>query len=405
MQRIAYYFLILLIFTIPWQAIIIIPGLGTITRLIGIAAIGIGILIIIIDKKVTELPLPVLLMIIFIIWNIITYFWSIHPARTIGRVITYVQLFAMVWLVWNLCKNTKDIYVLMQTYLLGSYIAIIDMLITYYTGRSESFRITATGFDHNAVAISLAIGIPMSWYLLFKWKNKILYLLNFLYIPLSLFCVILTASRSGFITTIVACSIIPLSLFYVKSTHKYLVAVSLLIMVFIIPMFLTDHFSNLERNIMRLGETGDMIEGGALSYREVIWSAGFKVFSENTIIGVGAGGFSKAVEDILIVQRGAHNAYLSVLVDTGIIGLVVFISIIIIGLMPNLTIEKFDRLFYLILCVTLLVALIPLNWESHKVPWLVMILLTSHTTYVLRSKKIIQIYRHNNPPNSQNNRN
>ena len=393
MKKLAFYFLFLLVFTIPWQGIVVFPGFGTISRLIGFGSIGIALLLILSYKKISEIPIVIWLMLLFIVWNFLTYFWSIHPPRTFSRIITFTQLLAMVWLIWELCKTKKDGLLIMQAYILGAYVAITDMLLTYFTGQADSFRIAATGFNPNWLAISLAVGIPIAWNLMFKFQSKILYVINMLYPPLALFCVILTASRGGLVAALVGSSIIPISFFLFGRNPKYGIALSIIVVLAFIPLFATDTFSNLEQNIARLTETTDMVLEGRMTGREVIWEAGFKVLRENTVIGVGSGGFNQSIEPILGHARAAHNAYLAVLVDTGIIGFLLFITIIFLAIKPNISLPMDDRLFYVILSMTLLVGFIPANLEANKVTWLVFALLTTRTVYLIRSRKIIQIFK------------
>lgn len=393
MRRIAFYFLFLLVFTIPWQGIVVIPGIGTFSRLIGFASLGVALLVIILYKRVSEFPLIIIFMVLFITWNLFTYLWSIHPPRTFSRIITYSQLLAMVWLIWELCRDKNDGLLIMQAYILGAYIAIVDMLLNYFTGQSDSFRIVATGFNPNWLAISFGIGIPVAWHLIFEFKNKILFIFNLLYLPLAMFCVILTASRGGLITTLFACSIIPLSFLQLGRNPKYVITMSLLFIFALIPILSTDTFLNLGQNIERLTSTPEMIHEGRMTGRENIWRAGYTVFSENALLGVGSGCFSMSVESVFGTARAAHNAYLSVLVDAGIIGFLLFLAIIIISLTPNFNLPYNDKIFFIILIAALLIGLIPANMEANKVTWFVFGILTTKSVYLIRNGKLVQVFK------------
>jgi O-antigen ligase len=384
-RKITYIFTLILVFSIPWQNMLVLPGMGTITRAIGLSAIIVALFLVILEKRIKEIPLVILIMIVFVLWNIITYFWSINPGRTIGRVVTYTQLLAMVWLIWQVCKTNDDYMRIMQAYILGSYVAIFDMMVSYFSGQSSDFRIAATGFNPNWLAISLALGIPMAWHLLYKKnENKIFLLINTLYIPLTIFAVVLTASRGGLITTFVGLTVIPITFIHQQNRVKLLISFIIIIIILVSIIAKPDTFGNLERNIDRLAGTGEMIQTGQLNYRDVIWRAGFKVFSENSIIGVGAGSYSQAVESLLGSRYGAHNAYLSVLVDTGMVGITLFLLIIIVGIIPVMYTKSIEKYFYLILLLTLMIGLIPANMEYHKATWLVFILLSSQYSIIIR---------------------
>jgi O-antigen ligase len=394
-RKITFIFTLILVFSIPWQNMLVLPGMGTITRAIGLSAIIVALFLVILEKRIKEIPLVILIMIVFVLWNIITYFWSINPGRTIGRVVTYTQLLAMVWLIWQVCKTNDDYMRIIQAYILGSYVAIFDMMVSYFSGQASDFRIAATGFNPNWLAISLALGIPMAWHLLYKKHDSKLFLfLNTLYIPLTIFAIILTASRGGLIATVVGLTVIPITFFHQRTTVKLLISTLFVIIIFISIIAKPTAFENLERNIERLMGTGEMIQTGQLNYRDVIWRAGFKVFSENSIIGVGSGSYSQAVESLLSRRYGAHNAYLSVLVDTGIIGIILFLLIMVVSIIPNMNSRSTEKYFYLILLLTLIIGLIPANMEYHKATWLVFILLSSKDTLILRDKQILKIRAH-----------
>ncbi len=140
-------------------------------------------------------------------------------------------------------------------------------------------------------------------------------------------------------------------------------------------------------NLERLSSTTTELTEGTLNSRTKIWAAGLQVFthSPHPWAGSGSGTFDVAVEPLLDRPRASHNAYLSVLVDLGFVGLALFLSFFLIVLLPALRTPQ--RVFYLILTLSLLVALMPLGWETNKLPWLILSLMTTQKAYVMESVK------------------
>jgi len=395
MHKIAFYLLWLLVFTIPWQNVVVFPMLGTISRLIGFLVVGIAIIYILIKRQVSEPSLLLILMALFVAWSFMTYFWSISPGGTLVRFVTNVQLLAMAWLIWELCKTHLERDKLIQAFILGAYVSISDMIITYQQATADSFRIVATGFNPNELAATLALGIPFAFYLLVERKNNIFYWFNLLYIPLAIFAIVLTASRGGTMIAMVAILVIPITFLWLEQRSKYIIFSFVIISIMFISIWLPSNLEKIEANIERISETPTALREGDLNYRQIIWRAGWQVFSENSLVGVGAAGFRQSVAEPLYYERGKapHNAYLSVLVETGILGFLLFISILFVVILPILGLKSPRREILFILYIATLVALMPLGWEYNKSLWFILSMLSLYKSYVIRNFKLVQVNR------------
>ena len=51
MRRITFYLSLIMVFTIPWQETVVIPGLGTASRLVGLLAAGFWVLSVLANQK------------------------------------------------------------------------------------------------------------------------------------------------------------------------------------------------------------------------------------------------------------------------------------------------------------------------------------------------------------------
>jgi O-antigen ligase len=389
MRKLPYILLIGFVFTIPWSGIFILEGMGTLNRLIGLLLVGMAILYIFLKKHVKEPPVLVWSLTIYLAFVLFSYIWSINGPSTISRFVTGIQLLAMVWLIWQLCNTENEKILLLISFIAGQYVAILYMLFLFFTDQFTSYRVSLENFDPNNLATTLALGVPISVFLLNKSKYLAVQTLMLLYTPLAFYCVILTASRGGLIIILIGMIAFPLYFRLFDTRRRVLVSLGIIFIMMFIILNRDSLISNLERNIERLSSTAEMMQEGRLSGRERIWKAGFEVYKENPIIGVGAGGFRHAVEQHLYRQWAPHNAYISILVDVGIIGFILFVLSFIVTFSPIMNYSIDIKILNTMLLAMLLIGMVNLGWEFHRITWLILAILTLFGGYVYRDGKLI----------------
>jgi O-antigen ligase len=321
-------------------------------------------------------------MALFVLWSAVGYFWSINPTTTLTRSITYLQLLTMVWLIWQFCRTDQQRSSLLQAYVYGAYLAIVVVFIAFAAGNTFSLsgRYSFGDRDPNYVATALALGIPMAWHLLASRRSDLLYWLNLLYVPLALFVIGLTGSRGGFVTALLALSIIPLTYGHLTFWRKTLMLTLLGGMIY--SAFVLVPQANLER----LLTSSDQISDGSMSGRRDIWEAGLEAIRQDqvaSIFGVGSGGYSSVIGMSHNRAVAAHNTYLGVLVGNGLIGFLLFISLFVIAAVPLLRLKPPLRTFYAVLWLSLVAGIAPITWEYNKIPWFILAILTTQSAFVL----------------------
>jgi len=390
MYKVALYFLLLFVFAIPWEGSVYIPGLGGGASLIGpivvfftLAAVASG------RGRLQFRPPPVfaLVMTSLVIWGACSYFWSENPNGTISRALTYFQLLLMVFAMWELCRTEAAHRKLLQAYILGAYIVVGLILGNYilnpFTPNSQQlvFRYTGIPGDPNNIATHIAIGIPMAWFLVLTCKSIPLRWLYLLFIPTSLLAIGLTASRGGAVVAIVALSIIPLTYTRLNLLSRVVVFSLLCGSLIMVPVFIPPH------NLERLAETGAEVTEGNVSNRSQIWQAGMAAWVQRPLTGVGLGGFSAAIAPILGFPQAPHNSFISMLVELGIVGLLLFTFLFIIVILPILRLKGTERAFYTILWTCLIIASLPLGLDYKKVTWFIFIVLATKSAYIISFRK------------------
>ena len=388
LRQLTYLTVLVFTFIMPWERNIAVPGAGALGTPVGLLMVLLAVLSSFRDYKfkLRQPPAFMLLMGIFIFWSFLTYFWSFAPGATLGRSITYMQLFVMLLVYWQLVRTLQERQAVMQAYVLGAYVAVLAVIINFLMGNahlvgSSSARYSFAGSNPNWLALSLALALPMAWHLIMQRKSTWWMIVNGGYLALGILAIALTGSRGGFITSVVALSIIPLSYWHLSLWRK--LALLVLLGGALYGAFVTLPQANLER----LMSATDEITEGTMTGRTRIWEAGLDLLEHDGRIalwGVGSGAFRQAVEPILGgYGRPAHNAYLSVFVEMGFVGLLLFLLHFAVALLPTLSLTGPPRIFSVVLCMTLFVSLIPANMEHQKPVWFVFILLMLQRAYVL----------------------
>jgi len=379
-NRLAFLALWLLVFSIPFANMFVFEWGATITRVIGMTAFSIGALAVVATGKIRRLKASHFIIAAFVAWAIASYFWSLAPSLTLQRIWTCVQLFAMVWVIWQFSPRKSQVRDLMQAYVLGAYISIGAIVANYLSGQQTHYflRYVAAGFDPNDLGLILALGIPMSWYLSLTKRGTVVWV-NRLYIPLALIAILLTASRTAFAAALLALLIVPWTLGRLSQRGKVALAFTIVLSIFLVYFFVP--WSSWER----ITTIPTAITQGGVGMRMNIWEAGLKVFSTRPVLGVGSGAFPPAVEPILGKQWVAHNTFLSILAENGIIGFILLgligsSSLSLIFRMPQL-----ERRTWLILLGVWTVGVFFLTWDHEQTTWLLLGLLVA-SAYAIDGK-------------------
>ena len=192
---------------------------------------------------------------------------------------------------------------------------------------------------------------------------------------------------------VVALSIIPLTFIYIQKNTQIIVVTFGIIILLIGILVLPEKYPGLQQNIERITGISTEIREGTGGGRTVIWSYGITAFYENPIKGVGAGGFGRALEQTGYGRtHAAHNAFLSVLVDTGLIGITLFLLIFFVaGITALYSNHHLYKIFYLVLILTMFAGFIPANLEANKATWFVMAIGVSQYALLLKDRKFVLI--------------
>jgi O-antigen ligase len=361
MTTVAYWALWLFCFAIPWQNIILVSGVGTISKLLGMVAMGFAILAALYSGSVRKLQPFHIAALLFVIWAGLGTFYVADEGRGLTKFGTYFQQLLVLWMIWELAPSFQRQRGLLFAYVCGAYVAAINTIMVYRSMLgTSSRRFAAAGFDPNDLGMILVLALPMAWYLGMTDRRPLMRWLCRAYIPLGVVAIGLTGSRGALVASVMALTIVPLSLTHLSrpkiTAAIVLLAVSGIVAVSYIPTTSWERF----------GTTKSELKEGNLNDRLVIWKGGMIAFSRRPVMGYGTNGFNWAV------HSQPHNAFLAVLVEHGIVGFAFYISMFLAVFIKLFNLPRLERRFTLVLLATLAVAMLPLGWEDRKPVWFIL---------------------------------
>ena len=368
MSTIAYAALWIFVFALPWEnAVSVIPGTAIVTKLTGVLALAAAVGATAVSGRLRRWHPMHFVGVAFLLWAGAELFVIHSGSRLPYKYTTYAQLFAVLWIIWEIAPSWPRLTGLMMAYVLGGYVAAVATLMLYRQQASQLKRFAAVESDPNSLAMTLALALPMAWYLGMTYRNPVLRWTCRGFIAAGLVAIGLTASRGGMVAATVALMIVPLTMTKL-SPGKLIAAVAMLALSgALAAAYIPD------RIVQRLATTGTEVEDLSLGGRFKLWEAGFKALTYRPLTGYGAGFWRGAVSPWLGPNpQVAHNSFLSVAVETGIIGLLLYLGMFLAVFLALMRLPSFERRFAVVLLGTLVVAMLPLSWDDQKSVWFVL---------------------------------
>lgn len=189
-----------------------------------------------------------------------------------------------------------------------------------YIGSGFTDRLAGSPYDTvnpNGLAFIIVVTIPLYYFVTREspFRARIFYYLT---LPICIYALILTQSRSGMIGLIVVIAGI-----IIKAKKKMLWSV-LMIIAGVITFAALDPVHQeryLSINIYRSDVAGHESAQGRID----AWVTGFRVFLHRPLFGHGLGTSAEAGWNVIGQPRIAHNMYIEILQELGIIGFIIFL--------------------------------------------------------------------------------
>jgi O-antigen ligase len=380
-NRILLWLTLILIFSIPWEDMISLPLIGSLARLAGIIVFGFWMLKIIISGHVRKLHFFHVILYFFVLWNFASIFWTFGFDETKTRIITFFQLFFMTLIFWDVFRKPAELNAGLQAYVLGAWVGVIDILVNFSSGviinAYDVGRYSASGVNAGDFVVILTLGLPIAWYLArfakLSSKNLFLNIINYAYIPVSGLAISLTGSRLSLF-------VLGMAFLYILGTMiqpKRIFKSVLLLIVFIeallnlqplIPQATWDRFSTTESSILEEDLGG----------RVPIWKESITAFLEHPILGVGGGAF----RTVNSFKKAAHNTYLSVLAELGVVGFFLLFWVLAVVSYSIMCQSGPEKIFWFTTFLVLLIGISIQTWEFTKTTYLIFSLIVIDASFV-----------------------
>jgi len=363
MRFVAYAGLWLFVFSLPWEVVGAIGGVAVLVRLTGALALGMALIVVVVSGRFRRLHPFHVAAFLFVVWaGLNLLFFNSAPSLP-NKYLKFIQLALAVWMMWELAPTWPRLLGLLIAYVYGSYVAAIDTLLLYRSA-SKLLRFTAGNTDPNDLAMTLALALPMAWHVGMNHRNTVVRWICRAYLPLGILAIALTGSRGGMLTTVLALMIVPMTMGRL-TPGKMVAAVGLLAVTGTLAVVYVP-----EKIVQRLSTTQAEVADKNFGNRGPIWRAGFHAFEQRPIVGYGTSGFIRAImPEMGARSQVAHNTYLSVLVEQGIVGVILFLLMFVAVYRAVLHLPRLERRFALILLATIALAILPLTWEDRKPLW------------------------------------
>lgn len=298
-------------------------------------------------------------------------FFTIDESVLREFVIENVKFFiALLYLIigYNLVKFNssnfeKGLKIFPYLLLAESFVAIILWKLGYYP-EAFSPRFRAFVPNQNYLAITLNTGLAI-----FLYFSEKIHFLKKLFITILFFMLIfLTGSRGGIITFFV---ILSFSFIFISgNTFKRIIfaVVFLLSSVGIVLLtinFILPHISKSSEIIRRLSMTLYIEKALEKSHRIDAFSFALKAIDETSLLGIGKGLYLTWTQYEFGQRILAHNTYLQIMAENGLLGILAWISLFVLNL-KNINKSK------LIIILPIFIASFSTSLDKYRLFWLLL---------------------------------
>ncbi len=296
-------------------------------------------------------------IIIFTLITLISVIGSIdvdYSLRNIKKY-TFISVFLFFAIVNNV-RDLKDVKILLLALMISAGVFSLLALIDYSLFEpSFGSRLSFRYLDKNLGRFSVFydIVIPINLALIFITKDKIKRVLFGLVFLLSITTIFFMQMRASYL-------VIFLSLLAITFVYRKKLFVFMLIIPLLVAIMMPTNMVTRAREMFKFGDY--MKSDGVLNYRIDTWKGAVRIIKENPALGLGVGksNFGKTVKkfnDLNIPYDHAHNIYLQIAVELGLVGLAAFLwlfgSVFYHGFKHYLSLPKNDEkaiLIFGILC-------------------------------------------------------
>jgi O-antigen ligase len=278
-------------------------------------------------EQIFSPPAFVFLLISFVGWAAVSAVWAEDSGAAIDATTRYLPNAMLFLIVFAGVRTREQLLWVVGSLVVGAVVAAVYGMVAG-PPPDDPGRV-AIG-NANETAASLVAGGTLAAALVFALRGKpVLRLLTTIAVPLCVFAVFLTLSRGGLVA--LGASLIAA---IVVAGRRRGVVLGLAAAAVLATVIYFGAFAPAEARDRVLE-----LEGG--TGRTDIWTVGWRMVEDQPLLGVGAGNFPVAsihyllepgslmrTDFIVDNPKVAHNTYLNVLAELGVVGLALFLAVI-----------------------------------------------------------------------------
>jgi O-antigen ligase len=272
-------------------------------------------------------PAFLLVLIFFVGWAAVSVAWADDSGAALDATTRYLPNAMLFLIVFAGVRTRKQLLWVVGSLVVGAVVAAVYGMVAG-APQDDPGRV-AIG-NANETAASLVVGGTLAAALAFALRGKpVLRLLTTIAVPLCVFAVFLTLSRGGLVA--LGASLVAAIVMAGRRRGVVLGVAAAAVLATVIYFGAFAPAEARDRVLEVNGGTG----------RTDIWTVGWRMVEDQPLLGVGAGNFPVAsihyllepgalmrTDFIVDNPKVAHNTYLNVLAELGVVGLALFLAII-----------------------------------------------------------------------------
>ncbi len=309
------------------------------------------------------------------------------PLSAVVEIVKTLSLWVYFYLVVNLIENSDDLRWALRAWLISSGIVAgcgaVGSLLYQWGGVETIFalqyRAQGTFEDANLFAAHVGVSFFLTllyWFMQDRRESWPLWL-----IPVQLAAIVLSASRGSLIA--VGAALVALAFFFSSTRVKWAVCLSMFMMgLLVMALPDRDGFLGSSPVTARLTTTTVDLENPEAQQRRDLWEVAWRTWQANPWLGVGRGNYGLGVGGEAQAIGFAHNTYLGLLAETGILGFMTYAMVVVgVGFPALLAANQYGHGKASLLVASLLVVAlsgVTINIENYRGLWMLLALMESY---------------------------
>lgn len=249
--------------------------------------------------------------------------------RSFVSILTYFSIFS---LAYTFVRSREDLESIIKIIIYSSSIpfavSIVQFIFPEISTTRDGFRLHGTFSHPNIYAFYLVLIAAVSFYSI--KSNSVFFSKRFIrlctaLIPLSAICLIATQTRSAWIAFFAIFFI-----YGVLCERKYVVLMCCIGVLALFLPFVQDRIADLASDSQLTDSGGEKLNSYA--WRKVVWISSWEFIQNKIFFGHGYNTFAHYFLDFFVLEESkgfdAHNAYVQVAFDMGLLGLLTYVGLL-----------------------------------------------------------------------------